>query len=74
MREDERQVRILRIKEARLAAGLTQTKLAEILGIAGNTLCQYETGTRAPSLETLKKLADYFNVTVDYLIGHDKQN
>ena len=38
------------------------------LNIAQNTLSQYETGIREPDLSTLKNLADYFNVSVDYLL------
>ena len=43
-------------------------KLAMELNMAQNTLSQYETGVREPDLKTLKILADYFNVSTDYLL------
>ena len=45
-----------RIKQARKKAGLTQKKLAEILGTSQQNLAQYENGKRKPKIETLKKL------------------
>lgn len=47
---------------------ISQIKAAMELNIAQNTLSQYETGIREPDLSTLKNLADYFNVSVDYLL------
>ena len=38
------------------------------LNLAQNTLSQYETGIREPDLKTLRLLADYFNVSIDYLL------
>ena len=43
--------------------------MAEILGVSTQTIANYENGHRAPNFDTLLKIADYFNVTVDYLIG-----
>lgn len=61
-----------RLKELRKAKGLTQTQLANELGIPVNTYSNYERGDREPKLATWQKLADYFDVSVDYLIGHEK--
>lgn len=49
---------------------ITQKKLASDLNIAPSTLGNYIQNSREPDFETLKKLADYFNVSVDYLINH----
>ncbi|MFI3254396.1 MAG: helix-turn-helix transcriptional regulator [Eubacteriales bacterium] len=51
--------------------GLTQADMAKILGIAQQTYGNYEKGNRQPSLEMLVKLADSFEVTVDYLLGRE---
>lgn len=59
-----------RLKQLRSEQHITQEKLANILGIAKTTLAAYEQEKSEPSIDTLKKLADYFNVPVDYLIGH----
>lgn len=59
----------MRIKELRENAGLQQKELALDLGIPSNTLSQYENGKREPNNDMLKKIADYFKVTTDYLLG-----
>lgn len=48
---------------------LTQYKLAEELGFSRGLIANYEQGTRQPDYDTLKILADFFNVSTDYLIG-----
>lgn len=63
----------MRLKELREKKGLTQAKLAEELGFVKSTICQYEKGNREPDYDTLRKLADYFAVTVDYLLGRDSK-
>lgn len=50
--------------------GITQKQLAKNLNIAASTLGNYIQDSREPDFETLKQLADYFDVSVDYLIGH----
>lgn len=60
---------MLRIKELREARGEMQKVIAKALGIAPSTYSQYETGKREPDYSTLSKIADYFNVSVDYLLG-----
>lgn len=59
------------LRKLRIAKGLQQKELAPILNIKISTYCQYETGKRQPDYDTLKKIADYFNVSIDYLIGRD---
>ena len=59
----------MRIQEIRKNKGMKQKELAAKLGIAANTLSQYETGNREPDLETIKRIAFILEVTVDELIG-----
>ena len=58
----------IRIKELREKKNITQLKLAVDLNLNQNTLSRYETGEREPSYDVLIKIADYFNVSIDYLI------
>lgn len=60
---------MLRLKELRLRDKKTQKELAAILGIDRTTYTKYETESSEPNLETLIALADYFNVSLDYLVG-----
>ena len=59
----------LRIKELREKAGLSQYKLATILGVAQSTVGMWESGKNRPEYEMLIKLADYFDCSTDYLLG-----
>lgn len=49
--------------------GISQLRLATDLNTTQNTISRYETGEREPGIDELIKIADYFNVSVDYLIG-----
>lgn len=60
-----------RIRQLRKERGLSITKLAEAIGISYQSLQRYEAGKRDPSIQVLIKLADFFGVTVDYLIGRE---
>lgn len=58
-----------RVKEQRLQMGLQQGQLAERVGVTGQTVSLWERGLRYPTREALSKLADYFNVHIEYLTG-----
>lgn len=58
-----------KISKLRERRGLSQVQLAEKLHMSQGSLAMYETGKRKPSLDTLKLIADYFNVSTDYLLG-----
>ena len=59
-----------RLKEKRLAAGMTQAELAEKVGISARTIQNYEMGTRKPrNLEVIQKIAEALRTTPDYLLG-----
>lgn len=59
----------MRLKELRTKKGISQLRLATELNTTQNTISRYETGEREPGIDELIKIADYFNVSVDYLIG-----
>nr|DAQ28225.1 MAG TPA: helix-turn-helix domain protein [Caudoviricetes sp.] len=63
-----------RLKDLRTEKGLTTSALGKIVGCSNPTITHYERGDREPSLEMLCKLADFFGVSVDYLIGHEKKS
>lgn len=50
----------------------TQKDMAEMLGITRPAYTAYETGKRQPDFEMLQKIADYFQVSTDYLLGRDE--
>ncbi len=58
----------MRLKEIRKAKGISQLKLAIDLNTNQNTISRYETGEREPGINELIKIADYFNISVDYLL------
>ena len=59
----------IRLKELRLENGLTQKDLANIIEVGRTTISEYESGKIVPKQEGLLKIANYFNVSVDYLTG-----
>lgn len=60
------------LRKLRQGRSMSQAKLAEELGVSSSLIAAYETGARKPSYELLEDLADYFNVTLDYLTGKDE--
>ena len=57
-----------RIKEMRTESGFTQKQLADAIGVAQNTISQYENDTALPGVDIIVKLADTLNTTTDYLL------
>ena len=58
----------MRLKELRRARRITQLKLAMDLNLTQNTVSRYETGEREPGIAELVRIADYFHISVDYLL------
>ena len=58
----------MRLRELRKTRGISQLKLAMDLNTNQNTISRYETGEREPGITELITLADYFDVSVDYLL------
>lgn len=63
-----------RLKELRKRTpSLTQLDMAKKLGIAKTTYASYEQGKRTPDIETQNKIADFFDVSLDYLHGREQK-
>lgn len=58
-----------KLRQARLDAGYTQQQIQDILKVNQTTLSRYESGEREPDYETLGTLADFYEVSVDWLLG-----
>ncbi len=64
-----------RLKQLRKERGISQLKLALELNMNQNSISRYETGEREADYETLVKFADFFDVSLDYLLGRcDKKD
>lgn len=57
------------LRELRKSRGLTQVRLAELIEVSPRVYNRWETGSAAPRLDTLVKIADILNVTLDELVG-----
>ena len=65
----------VRLKELREKAGYSQYSFADAFNISQSTIGNWEAGTREPKFATMIRLADFFNVSVDYLLGRtDEMN
>lgn len=58
-----------RIRDLRIDRGLTQRQIAELLNVSQNTYSQYEIGITRYPLDAVVKLAVYYGVSLDYLVG-----
>lgn len=57
------------LKQLRKSKGLTQVQFAEIFNISSGTIAMWETNKRVPDISMLKRIANYFDVTVDFLLS-----
>lgn len=62
------------ISKLRNEKGLNQRDFAKLLGVSNGAIGMWETGKRQPDLDTIRKIASFFNVTVDYLIGNHQSS
>ena len=62
------------LSELRQSRGMTQKELAKVLYVSDGTISNYENGVHYPDVEKLMDIADFFNVTTDYLLGRCKNN
>lgn len=67
-----KEILIKNLKHLRKSKGKTQAEMAEFLGITRSAYTLYETGVNTPPPKNLKRLADYFQVNIDTLIGKSK--
>ena len=63
----------MRLRELRLERNMTQQRLAMELSMTQNTISRYENGEREPGIKELIRIADYFNVSLDYLLERSEQ-
>jgi repressor LexA len=63
----------MKLKELRNLKGVSQAELGKALDVERSTVCQWEKGNRSPDYMTLCKIADFFGVTVDYLLGRENE-
>ncbi len=61
--------RLRKLREAKKLSGRT---LSELCRLSDNMIRRYENGDREPSIQTLKVIADFFQVSLDYLVGRDE--
>jgi len=64
-----KQMKYQRIQDLRNDADLSQKQLSEILHISQRSYSHYETGSRSIPIEMLVRLANYYDTTIDYLVG-----
>lgn len=62
-----------RLRDLRTEKQLTQKQLAQSLGFSANIICEWEKARCEPNSETLKNLADFFDVSIDYLLGRSDE-
>lgn len=62
------------LKDLREKRGLSQRDLAKLLGVSSSTIGMWESGKREPNFETLLKIAGFFDVTTDYMMGREPEN
>ncbi len=58
------------LKALRLQYNLSQQKLADILHVSQQSIYKYENGIASPDIETLIRMADFFNTSIDYLVEY----
>lgn len=63
----------MKIKELRKKHNLNQTEFAKIAGVSQRCISSYENEETYPDMETLKKIANHFHVTIDELVGNEVQ-
>ena len=61
----------MRLKELRLASGITQKNVADAIGCTATVYSRYEREEREPDIEMLCRLANYFRVSIDYLVENN---
>ena len=59
------------LKELRIEKGIGQVKLAQELGVSKGVISLWENGLREPTMTSLILIADYFGVTIDFLVGRE---
>ena len=61
----------MRLKELRLSKGWSLDELSKMIGVSDQTISNWERGKNQPGIKNLIKLADIFDISIDYLVGRD---
>lgn len=61
------------LRQLRKREKINQSALADAIGMSQATIASWEKGTRKPDADTVSRLADYFGVTIDFLMGRENQ-
>lgn len=72
--ESTRYIHALPLRELRKSKNLSVKQLSELIGIQERSIYLYENGKQEPNYETLLKLADFFDVSIDYLLGRTDES
>lgn len=64
---------MIRLRELRKQKGLTMKQLGDLVGLAESTISLYETGKRQPDQDTMVFFADFFGISIDYLLGREEE-
>lgn len=65
---------IIKINDLRKERNISQKELAKYLNVSQAQISKYESGANEPDLATLIKIADFFNISIDELLGHKSPN
>lgn len=63
-----------RLKQLRKNKKITQIEFAKLLNLSQQVVSDYERGVRFPDLETLKRIANFYDCSIDFLLGNTKPN
>lgn len=63
---------LVNLKKLREERGISQKQLADVISVSQQSINKYENHNIEPDIDTLIKMADYFETSVDYIIGHSK--
>lgn len=67
-------MKLIKLRDLRKKYNLSQSDLAKILNLSQNAISRYEKGEADPDLETLKKISQFFKVSIDYLLDNEIKN
>lgn len=62
------------LKKLRIEHKISQKQLADVIGVSQQSINKYENHNVEPDISTLKSLANYFNTSIDYLVGYSDKN
>lgn len=62
------------LRMLRISCGMSQQQLADVIGTSQQSINKYENHNVEPDIATLIKIADHFETTVDFLVGHTSEN